>query len=179
VSLFRTLSNDYERAAGKVFTITGFASYYFRKLGFRAAVWYRIANCLHGTRLTALSTVIMVRTWSKTGAEISPGATIGPGFVLAHPVGVVIGHRAVIGSNCTILQGVTIGENYPKDPEHRYPVIGDQVTICAGAKILGDITIGSNTIVGANAVVKDSMPMDSVVVGVPARAVRTSGMSAC
>jgi serine O-acetyltransferase len=102
---------------------------------------------------------------------IYPDAVIGPGLIIAHPQCVVIG-SAKIGSNCCVHQGVTIGPRYGEDAEPlANPRIGDNVTIYAGAKILGNITIGNNVVIGANAVVLTDMPSDTVGVGIPARAI--------
>jgi serine O-acetyltransferase len=95
---------------------------------------------------------------------------IGPGLVIAHPYGTVIG-AASIGANATFFQQVTVGAieaDFSYDSRKR-PVIRDNVTLGAGSKILGGITVGDNAVVGANAVVIDDVPSDYVAVGVPAR----------
>jgi serine O-acetyltransferase len=103
----------------------------------------------------------------KYHCRISPGAKIGTGFSLPHPDGVIIGEKCRIGDNVRIYQQVTIGQN-----RNKYPVIGNNVIIYAGAKIIGDIHIGDNCIVGANAVVTKSIPDNSVVGGIPARIIK-------
>ena len=100
----------------------------------------------------------------KYHCRISPGARIGVNLRLPHPDGVVIGEGCKIGENVTIYQQVTIGQNRGK-----YPVIGDGVIVYAGAKIVGDIHIGDNSIVGANAVVTKDIPANSIWGGNPAR----------
>jgi serine O-acetyltransferase len=103
-----------------------------------------------------------------SGIEIHPGATIGPGFFIDHGMGVVIGETAEIGANATLYHGVTLGgPSWNKGKRH--PTLEDDVVVGAGAKILGPITIGARTRVGANAVVVKSVPPDSVVVGIPGR----------
>ena len=103
-----------------------------------------------------------------TGIEIHPGATIGAGFFIDHGMGVVIGETAEIGNNVTLYHGVTLG-GVSWRKEKRHPTIGDHVVIGAGAKVLGPITIGEHSRIGANSVVvKDTAP-HSVVVGVPGR----------
>ena len=171
MSLIKAIKLDCERAIGKKCTILRFAYRYYTDLGFRAVFWYRIANYLAEMGLVLLPTMIRNRTLSKIGADIVPSAKIGAGFVLAHPVGVVIGGKSEIGTNCTILQGVTIGENYPKDHSHEYPTIGKNVTICAGAKVFGHVEVGNNAVIGANAVVRDNIPGSTTAVGVPARVI--------
>jgi serine O-acetyltransferase len=105
-----------------------------------------------------------------TGIEIHPGATLGHGFFIDHGMGVVIGETAEVGNNVTLYHGVTLGGTSLHKIK-RHPTIGDNVVIGAGAKVLGAITIGNNSRIGANAVVIKSTPPDSVVVGVPGQVV--------
>ena len=100
----------------------------------------------------------------KYNCIIAPNAEIGENLKLPHPMGVIIGLDAKIGKNCTIYQQVTIGQK-----NEMFPTIGDNVTIYAGAKILGNIKIGNNVVIGANAVVIQDVPDNSTAVGVPAR----------
>jgi len=109
-----------------------------------------------------------------TGADIHPGATIGKGFFIDHAVGVVIGETTIIGDNVSIFQGVTLG-GVSTSQGKRHPTIGNNVTIGAGAKVLGYITIGDNVKIGAGSVVIRDVPPDSTVVGVPGRVVRREG----
>ncbi len=131
------------------------------------ALWgYYLAHWLwqHGHMLTARLLSQLVR-W-LTGIEIHPGATIGPGLFIDHGMGVVIGETAEIGENVTLYHGVTLGGTSLQKGK-RHPTLGDRVVVGAGAKILGAITIGDDTRIGANAVVVKSVPANSVVVGVP------------
>jgi serine O-acetyltransferase len=105
-----------------------------------------------------------------TGIEIHPGAKIGHNFFIDHGMGVVIGETAEVGDNVTLYHGVTLGGT-SLNKTKRHPTIGDHVVIGAGAKVLGAITIGNNSRIGANAVVVKSTPADSVVVGVPGQVV--------
>jgi len=109
-----------------------------------------------------------------TGADIHPGATIGKGFFIDHAVGVVIGETTIIGDNVSIFQGVTLG-GVSTSQGKRHPTIGNNVTIGAGAKVLGNITIGDNVKIGAGSGVIRDVPPDSTVVGVPGRVVRREG----
>ncbi len=109
-----------------------------------------------------------------TGADIHPGATIGRGFFIDHAVGVVIGETTIIGDNVSIFQGVTLG-GVSTSKDKRHPTIGNNVTIGAGAIVLGNITIGTNVKIGAGSVVIKDVPPDSTVVGVPGRVVKREG----
>jgi serine O-acetyltransferase len=108
-----------------------------------------------------------------TGIEIHPGATIAPGFFIDHGMGVVIGETSEVGADVTLYHGVTLGGTSLSKGK-RHPTIGDRVVIGAGAKVLGAITIGDDSRIGANAVVVKSVPQNSVVVGVPGQVVSRS-----
>ena len=105
-----------------------------------------------------------------TGIEIHPGAIIGNNFFIDHGMGVVIGETAEVGNNVTLYHGVTLGGT-SLNKVKRHPTLEDNVVVGAGAKVLGAITIGANSRIGANAVVVKSTPSDSVVVGVPGQVV--------
>lgn len=131
------------------------------------AIWdHRIAHWfwIHNLKLPARMLSQLSRFF--TGIEIHPGAVIGRRFFIDHGMGVVIGETAEIGDDVTMYHGVTLG-GVSTHKGKRHPTIGDGVVIGAGAKILGAISIGSGSRVGANAVVVDEIPPDSVVVGVP------------
>jgi serine O-acetyltransferase len=106
-----------------------------------------------------------------SGIEIHPGAQIGPGFFIDHGMGVVIGETAEIGADVTLYHGVTLGGT-SLDKGKRHPTLEDRVVVGAGAKILGPITVGAGSRIGANAVVVKAVPPNSVVVGVPGQVVK-------
>jgi serine O-acetyltransferase len=108
-----------------------------------------------------------------TGIEIHPGAKIGRGLFIDHGMEVVIGETSEIGDDVTLYHGVTLGGT-SLEKGKRHPTLGDRVVVGAGAKILGAITIGADSRVGANAVVVKSVPPNSVVVGVPGQVVLRS-----
>lgn len=112
-----------------------------------------------------------------TGADIHPGARIGRSFFIDHATGVVIGETSEIGDNVSIYQGVTLG-GVSTEKKKRHPTIGNNVVIGAGATILGPITVGDNVRVGAGSVVVKSVPPNSTVVGVPAKIVQRTGVTA-
>jgi serine O-acetyltransferase len=135
------------------------------------AVWgYRIAHWLwvHHHYLAGRMISQLVR--SMTGIEIHPGATIGSRFFIDHGMGVVIGETAEVGNDVTLYHGVTLGGT-SLNKGKRHPTLEDHVVVGAGAKVLGNILIGANSRIGANAVVIKSVPPDSVVVGVPGQVV--------
>jgi serine O-acetyltransferase len=141
------------------------------------AIWfYRISHWLWGRRAFWLGRLISHLGRMLSGVEIHPGATIGPGFFIDHGMGVVIGETTEIGSNVTLYHGVTLGgSSWNKGKRH--PTLEDDVVVGAGAKILGPITIGARTRVGANAVVVKNVPPDSVVVGIPGRVTHRKGVA--
>jgi len=110
-----------------------------------------------------------------TGADIHPGATIGKGFFIDHATGVVIGETTIIGENVSIFQGVTLG-GVSANKGKRHPTIGNNVTVGAGAIVLGDITIGDCVKIGAGSVVTKDVPQNCTVVGIPGRVVKREGV---
>ncbi len=136
-------------------------------LGYRFAHWFWTHNLKLAGRL--LSHVVR---WI-TGIEIHPGAVIGSGFFIDHGMGIVIGETAEIGDDVTIYHGVTLGGTSLTKGK-RHPTIEDRVIIGAGAKILGAITIGADSRIGGNAVVIKSVPVNSIVVGIPGRNISRS-----
>ena len=135
---------------------------------------YRIANRLwkNGHRFTARW--VSNRARRKTGIEIHPGATIGKGLVIDHGMGVVIGETAIVEDNCQLYHGVTLGGRGTADVK-RHPTLLQGAYVGSGAKILGNITIGRNAKVGANAVVLIDVPDDHTAVGMPAHIVKKKG----
>jgi len=131
------------------------------------ALWgHRLAHRLWRAGLKLPARLLSQIMRALTGIEIHPGATIGPGLFIDHGMGVVIGETSEIGADVTLYQGVTLGGTSLAKGK-RHPTLGDGVVVGAGAKVLGAITIGECSRVGANAVVVKSVPPDSVVVGVP------------
>lgn len=135
-----------------------------------AVIHYRIANVLYKKKFFFLARLISQTSRFFTGIEIHPGATIGKGLFIDHGMGVVIGETAEIGDNVTLYHGVTLGGT-GKDKGKRHPTIGNNVTIGAGAKVLGPITIGDRVKIGANSVVLKNIPADSTAVGIPAKVI--------
>ena len=140
------------------------------------AIWlHRLAHALWKRGFKLLGRLVSQTARFLTGIEIHPGAQIGPGFFIDHGMGVVIGETAEIGSNVTLYHGVTLGGvSWQKGKRH--PTLGDSVVVGAGAKVLGPITVGSHSRIGANSVVVKDTPAESVVVGVPGRVRHREGM---
>ena len=142
--------------------------------GVHAIIYHRIAHWLYCRKLRFLARC--VSQWSRfwTGIEIHPGATIGRRLVIDHGTGIVIGETAVIGDDCLLYQGVTLGGT-GKDIGKRHPTLGNNVMVGCGAKLLGPFTVGDNARIAANSVVLRDVPQDATVVGVPGRVVRLRG----
>jgi len=139
------------------------------------AVWgHRVAHVLWRWHLKLLARWISQVVRALTGIEIHPAATIGQGLFIDHGMGVVIGETAEIGTDVTLYQGVTLGGT-SLEKGKRHPTLGDGVVVGAGAKVLGAITVGECSRVGANAVVVKPVPDCAVVVGVPGEIVALLG----
>jgi len=139
--------------------------------GFHSILLHRAAHRLYTGGFQLLARIVSQFNRSITGIEIHPGATIGRRCFIDHGMGVVIGETAEIGDDVLLYQGVTLGGT-GKEKGKRHPTIGDNVVIGTGAKILGNITIGNHTKIGAGSVVIRSVPDYSTVVGIPGRVVR-------
>jgi len=139
--------------------------------GFHAILLHRVGHRLHQSGFMLLARILSQFIRAFTGIEIHPGATIGRRCFIDHGMGVVIGETTEIGDDVLMYQGVTLGGT-GKEKGKRHPTIGNNVVIGTGAKILGNITVGHDTKIGAGSVVIRSVPDHSTVVGVPARVVR-------
>ncbi len=142
--------------------------------GYKAIRAHRRAHWLYNHGFKFLARWVSQRCVKKTNIEIHPAAKIGRRVFIDHGTGVVIGETAVVGDDCTIYQGVTLGGT-GKDKGKRHPTLGNGVMVGAGAKVLGPINIGDNTRIAAGAVVLSDTPSDCTAVGVPARIVRIGG----
>jgi serine O-acetyltransferase len=139
------------------------------------AVWiHRFTHWLYGFRLYLLARLISQWARWMTGIEIHPGAQIGKRLFIDHGMGVVIGETAIVGDDVTIYQGVTLGGT-GKDKGKRHPTILSHVVIGTGAQVLGNITVGVNSRVGAASVVIDDVPDNSTIVGVPGHIIFRNG----
>lgn len=154
------------------------AKFYFNS-GYRACQYLKLFKYFQSKGLKWLGSLILVKCKNSTGVEFSPDCVIGEGLKIAHGQDIVIGGCSVIGSNVTIYNGVTIGvsgklfiNDHGKLMQSKdYPKIGNNCIIYTGAKILGPISIGNNSIIGANAVIISDIPENSIVAGIPGKVV--------
>lgn len=132
--------------------------------GVKALIYYRIAHFFYKIKLKFIAEFIMYIVRVRFTIDIHPGCKIGKRLFIDHGAGVVIGETSIIGDDCTIYQGVSLGGT-GKEKGKRHPTVGNNVMIGAGSKILGNITIGNNAKIGANTVVLSSVPENATVVG--------------
>lgn len=140
-----------------------------------ARLAHMLSHFLYKKNLLFLARLISQLARFLTGIEIHPGATLGAGILIDHGMGVVIGETAELGDRITIYHGTTLGGT-GKEKGKRHPTVGNNVVIGAGAKILGNISIGSNSKIGANSVVINDVPEGATVVGIPGRVVKINNI---
>lgn len=169
--MFKQLKSDINTILERDPAARSFWEVFFLYPGFKAIMRHRIAHKFYNKGHYFLADRISKTTRKKYGIEIHPAAKIGSGVFIDHGMGVVIGETAVVGDNCTIYQGVTLGGT-GKHKGKRHPTIGNNVLIGCGAKVLGPFTVGDNSKIAANAVVLQEVPPDCTCVGIPARIVR-------
>ncbi|PIC64952.1 serine O-acetyltransferase [Sporosarcina sp. P13] len=140
------------------------------------AIWlHRVAHAFYKRNLRFLARVVSQVSRFFTGIEIHPGAVIGRRLFIDHGMGVVIGETCEIGDDVTLYQGVTLGGT-GKEGGKRHPTLCDNVLVASGAKVLGSITIGENSKVGAGSVILKEVPPNSTVVGIPGKIVISNGV---
>lgn len=144
-----------------------------------AVAAFRWATRLNGSgrHRAALTITLLIRV--LTGIEIEVGAQLGQGVEVRHGVGLVVGHGARIGDRCVLHQNVTLGvaDQAAADDPSSYPVLEDDVTVYAGASVLGPVRVGRGAVVAAHAVVVDDVPPGATVVGAPARVIRRASIA--
>lgn len=166
---FELLREDSRKSGLKIFNLI--VSLFILST-FGVVVLYRLANWLNRKRIPFFPLVLENIERILYGAEISSSSSIGPGFQIVHSVGLVIGPNVVAGRNFRVHQNVTIGMRERLSNGRSTPVFGDNVTVFAGAAILGPIRIGDNVKIGANAVVINDVPSNVIVGGVPAKIIK-------
>jgi serine O-acetyltransferase len=168
--MFSGLRNDIRAIFARDPAARSVVEIIFAYPGVHALFIYRLAHWLWLRHLFLLGRLFSHAGRFLTGIEIHPGATIGRRFFVDHGMGVVIGETAEVGDDVTLYHGVTLGGTTWKKGK-RHPTIGNNVVIGTGAKVLGPVRIGDNTRIGANSVVVNDIPSNSVVVGIPGKIV--------
>lgn len=169
-SIKNEIKNDIEAVQKRDPASRGKMEILLTNQGVHAILLYRVAHWLYIGGFKFIATVISQISRWLTGIEIHPACFIGKGLLIDHGCGVVIGETAIIGDDCTLFQGVTLGGT-GKERGKRHPTLYNGVFVGAGAKILGNIEIGNNAKIGANAVVLSDVPDGATAVGVPAQLV--------
>jgi len=169
--LFSDICEDFSNVYKNDPAISSWGEFLFNYPGVWSIFWYRIANRLYRKNFKSLARIIMGFNQILTNVDIHPGATIGRRVFIDHGFGVVIGQTTIIEDDVLIYQGVTLG-GVSLITGKRHPTIKRGVVIGAGAKILGNITIGENSKVGANSVVVRNVPENSTAVGIPAHVIQ-------
>lgn len=173
--MFKRIRSDVKAVLDRDPAARSFWEVFFLYSGVKAIRHYRIAHWFYNKKMYFIARYISQRARRITGVEIHPAAVIGNGVFIDHGMGVVIGETTVIGDNCTIYQGVTLGGT-GKDKGKRHPTIGNNVVIGSGAKVLGPFRVGDNSKIAANAVVLSEVPDNCTVVGVPGRIVKKNNI---
>ncbi len=173
--IFSLILSDLVAAKERDPAARNFVEVFFTYPGFHSMLFHRICHFLWNIKLKFFSRIISYFSRIITSIEIHPAASIGSGFFIDHGAGLVIGETSKVGNNVTIYQQATLGGIAPSINSNsqkelkRHPTIGDNVIIGSGAQILGPVTIGKNSRIGANAVVLNDVPEDTTFVGIPAR----------
>ncbi|MBP3893964.1 MAG: serine O-acetyltransferase [Atopobiaceae bacterium] len=175
MSLFKMMREDMQAAFERDPAAESLTDIVLFSVGTHAVWSYRWHHWLYERGMRGLALWLSKRTRSKLGVDIHPAATIGHRFTIDHGIGVVIGSTAIIGDDCLIYQGVTLGMTGKRPYGKRHPTLGSGVMVGANAVLLGDISVGDGAKVGAGAVVVGDVPAHVTVVGVPAQIVRTHG----
>lgn len=170
LNFLKTLAEDVKTIYKKDPAAQNLIEVIFCYPGFHALLLYRFAHKLWIWKIPVLPRIISTIARFLTGIDIHPGAKIGRRFFIDHGMGVVIGETTEIADDVLLYQGVTLGGTSSK-PEKRHPTLGRGVVVGAGAKVLGNITIGSHSKIGAGSVVVDNVPEHATVVGIPGRVV--------
>tara|TARA_B100000700_G_C14946020_1_gene809222 strand:- start:149 stop:889 length:741 start_codon:yes stop_codon:yes gene_type:complete len=173
--MFKSLKKDFKIIRERDPAARGIIEIILCYPGFHAITLHRISHSLWQNKIPLIPRIISQLNRTLTGIEIHPGAKIGEEVFIDHGMGVVIGETAQIGRRCLLYQGVTLGGT-GKDHGKRHPTLEENVVIGAGAKILGAITVGANTRIGAGSVVVRNVEANSTVVGIPGRVVHQSGV---
>ena len=170
MGLYSNIKEDFSNAYQKDPALNSWIDFLFNYRGVWAMVWYRLTHKLYKANFKRLARIISGFSQWLTNIEIHPAAKIGNRVFIDHGIGVVIGETTIVEDDVTIYQGVTLG-GVSLDPGKRHPTIKKGTVIGAGAKVLGNITIGEYAKIGANSVVVKEVPDCSTAIGVPAHVI--------
>ena len=171
---FSKLKEDFYRYRKGKPTLISILKLSIAKAGYRAVLLHRLSYTLSQRKMYKLSGLSLRLMHHACHCYISHSANIGEGFLISHVGGIVIGGGTKIGTNCDIRQNVSFGGNFNKKRKDgsSKPIVGDNVSVGAGACILGPVNIGNNVIIGANSVVTKNIPDNVIVSGIPAKIIR-------
>jgi serine O-acetyltransferase len=170
MSIISSIRNDIKSAFAHDPAAVNVWEVIFAYPGFHARQYHRVAHRLYRWRVPLLPRLISNMNRFCTGIEIHPGARLAEGVFIDHGMGVVIGETAIVGENTLIYQGVTLGGT-SQLKKKRHPTLGKNVVVGVGAMVIGDITIGDGSKIGAGSVVINSVPPHATVIGIPGRVV--------
>lgn len=170
MSIINSIRNDIKSVFAHDPAATNLWEVLFAYPGFHARQYHRVAHRLFRWRVPLLPRLISNVSRFFTGIEIHPGAQLAEGVFIDHGMGVVIGETAIVGENTLIYQGVTLGGT-SQLKKKRHPTLGKNVVVGVGAMVIGDITIGDGSKIGAGSVVINSVPPHATVIGIPGRVV--------
>jgi serine O-acetyltransferase len=167
VSTRRMIAEDLRMSGGR--GVAGVLRTVFFNPAFQLLVTYRVSNALYRHGLRWPLAILKYAQYLAFHCQIAPNAVLGRRVKFAHPLGVVIGEGVTIGNDCVIYQHVTFGSHGRKQDRQAYPVLADGVTVFAGAVIVGNVRLGAQSVIGANAVVLRDVPAGATAAGNPAR----------
>lgn len=172
--IIELLKIDLKRYTRRKATYWNVFRLFFAKAGFRALVLYRFGHYFYIKKWGFLASLCQRLMHHFCSCFIHPAAKIGTGFLIAHVGSIIVGGGTIIGNNCDIRQNVTLGGNFNKINKdgRMQPILEDNISIGAGACILGPIIIGTNSIIGANSVVTRDIPRGKIAAGIPAKVIR-------
>ncbi len=182
--LVKYIWQDYYRNYGTV-SKSRIQKEVFKNSTVNLLIQFRICNyCCNVERKSLMTRVLhVIAYWrfqtlqQKCGIEMNQHTEIGAGLRLPHKYGIIIHPLSVIGNNCEIMNGVTLGNNIMKD-RNAVPRLGDDVLVGTGAKVIGNVTVGNNVVIGANSVVNKSVDNNTIVAGIPAKVIKTNTSNA-
>ncbi|MFK5881914.1 MAG: serine O-acetyltransferase [Sulfurospirillum sp.] len=172
IGLWQQIREDFAQPLKNDPAINSKVELFFNYPGVWAIVNYRVANIIYKRGFKRIARALMGLSQFITNIDIHPAATIGRRVFLDHAFGVVIGETAIVENDILIYQGVTLGGVNLNRGQKRHPTVQSGSVIGAGAKVLGNITIGSNSRIGSNSVVISDVPSNTTAVGIPARVIK-------